>query len=89
MAHFKHILLSFVFSAALLPNVGRAEEASLRIITNRTPIDNQFVFGRNAASPPTLSKRVIDATHRGVIGLTPSDSRIKVAHQHCWRHCHG
>ena len=51
----------------------------LLIITNRTLIDNQFIFGRNAASPPTLSKRVIDTTHRGVYGLSPTDSVIKAS----------
>jgi hypothetical protein len=70
------------FSVGLVicvPSASAHAATPLLIITNRTLIDNEFIFGRNAASPPTLSKRIIDLTHRGVYGLSPADSVIKAS----------
>jgi hypothetical protein len=71
--------LRILTSVLLCATMAGAQEANLLLITNRTLIDNQFIFGKNAANPPTLSKRVIDPTHRGVYGLSPTDSVIKAS----------
>jgi hypothetical protein len=69
----RRILIAVLLAAATATAHG---ESTLLVLAGRVT-DNEFIFGRNAASPAIRTQRVLSTTNRSLLGLTPADSVLK------------
>lgn len=47
------------------------------LLINSSLADNNFIYARNAASPPTKTQRVLSSTNKALMGLSLKDSVIR------------
>jgi hypothetical protein len=74
-----HMTRFFLIAALLAATASTAHGQSKVLVLASRVTDNEFIFGRNAASPPTRTQRVLSTANPALLGLDWKSS-VLVAH---------